>query len=492
MLVCIRDRTWKILFLSLLVAATALRLYRLDHFSYWLDEVIEVRFAQEAPPQFWKDLKYDGFHPPLDYLIVRGLEKLGPTDWQRRLLPVAWGIATMALLGLLVGRRAGRVAGLLAMALLAAAPVHVRYSQELRPYSLALLLLCLSLWLLADWLERAGIVRLLLLYLSCLATAYTLYLAAFVLGIAAAGMLIEDAFAADPRRRARTRNALRWSPAFIAALFVGYLPWWPVVLDVSRRRPLTSANPITFERIGRVLSFFSFAPDERTPLGVAGTTYMLLVLAGLFIAARTAGIRFLLFWGIGGFVAIEILSQIHPHYDAARRFLPAAVALTAAAAVALSAMADRRVARAVALVLLVAIFALDGRGLRVYFRQGRPDWRKLARQLQSRVAPGEKVFSENQWTQMCLGLYMTPHDRGRHHDPYRLPVLNLDGEIARLTWSWTPGTRAWLVCAGSPHYERLRRWSEPFDSFQVPEADGATVFRLDSDLRDAAFARVRP
>ncbi len=102
------------------------------------------------------------------------------------------------------------------------------------------------------------------------------------------------------------------------------------------------------------------------------------------------------------------------------------------------------------------------------------------------------MFSENQWTQLCLGLYMTAHEHGRHGDPYRLPVLNLDGEIIRLTWSWTPGTRAWLVCAGSPRYERLRRWSEPFTSFEVPEADGAIVFRLDPGLRDTAFARVPP
>ena len=35
-----------------LAAATILRLWRLDHFSYWLDEILEARFVRGSWPDF--------------------------------------------------------------------------------------------------------------------------------------------------------------------------------------------------------------------------------------------------------------------------------------------------------------------------------------------------------------------------------------------------------------------------------------------------------
>ena len=475
----------------LLAAGAAVRLYRLDHFSYGLDEVLETRFAQAPRDQFWKDLKYDGFHPPLDYLLVRAWERIGPADWQRKLLPVAWGIACVAAFGALIARRVGPRAGVLAAVLLAAAPFHVRYSQELRPYSLALLLLTVSLLLLDAWLEHPRATTLAALYVACLATAYTLYLAAFVLALAAGAMLVEDAFSDAPRRRRRARRFLAWSPLFGALLFVGYLPWWPVVLDVARRAPVSPRNPLTLARADRVLSFFAFAPWDGEPLGPAGLAYLALALAGLVVAARTPRARFLAVWAVAGLIGIEVLSQIHPHYDANRRFLPAGIAWTAAAAIAL-ARTGRAPRRRAALVVLLGLLALDGRALAAYFREGRADWRVLARFMKDRAMPGEKVFSENQYTQLCLGFYLSPHDRGRLAARDDIPVWNLDGEVVRLTWSWAPGTRAWLVLAGEPRQEKLRRWAEPFPADEVPPAEGAVVRRLEPALRDAAFARVPP
>jgi 4-amino-4-deoxy-L-arabinose transferase-like glycosyltransferase len=164
------------------------RLYRLDHFSYGLDEILQGFWVQGDWAFFWKSLKFDAVHPPLDYLIARGVEVFGPANWARKLPAVFWGTATVPVFAALVGRRAGRGAGLLTALLLAAAPFHVRYSQEFRPYALGVFLLGLSLLLLDFFLERPGILRLSALYLACLSTAYALYLAAAVLGLAAAAM----------------------------------------------------------------------------------------------------------------------------------------------------------------------------------------------------------------------------------------------------------------------------------------------------------------
>ncbi len=300
---------------GLLSAAAAVRLFRLDHFSYGLDEVLQAYWIQGDWAFFWKSLTFDAFHPPLDYLIGRFLEALGPADWVRKLPAVAWGVGTVGAVGLLVARRAGPAAGWIAALLLAFAPFHVRYSQELRPYSLGVFFLVLSLLALDRYLERPGPVRLAAVWLTCLATAYSLYLAALVLAMAATAMLLEDAFSRDEKRRQAARKFLAWSPAFAATLFIAYLPWWPVVLEATRRPAMAAAAPASFERWGRILSYFSFAPDDGQPLGRKEPLYLLLVVLGALRAATTPGLRFLAVWGVGGLAAIEVLGRLHPHYS---------------------------------------------------------------------------------------------------------------------------------------------------------------------------------
>jgi hypothetical protein len=473
---------------GLLVAAAAVRLYRLDHFSYGLDEILQGFFIQGDSRFFWKSLKFDAIHPPLDYLIGRFLELFGPADWARKLPAVAWGVGTVGAIGLLITRRAGHAAaGWMAALLLAFAPFHVRYSQEFRPYSLGLFLLVLSLLLLDRLLERPGPARLGALWLSCVATAYALYFAALVLAIAATAMLVEDAFSWSENRRRAARRFLAWSPAFAATLFIAYLPWWPVILEAARRPPPVPAPPMSWDRLTRLLSFFAFAPDDGQPLGRKGPFYLLLVVCGLVIAWRRRGLRFLVVWPVAGLLAIEILGHLHPHWYISRRFLPAGLAFPALAALPLAALAARPRGRPLAALLLAAVLFFDLRSLAVYFREGRADWRTLADFLRRESPPAERVFTENQYSQLCVAFYLVgptwlfeEGKRGRE-------VLNLEGEVVRLTWSWKPGERAWLVLAGEPRHPGLRTWAEIFPSLPFPAAEGTDLRRLDAGLRDRAF-----
>ncbi len=473
-------------------AAAGIRLFRLDHFSYGLDEILQAYWIHGSRDFFWKSLKFDAFHPPLDYLVDRAVEFLHPADAIRKIPAVAWGVGTVAALGVLIARRAGEAAGLAAAALLAFAPFHVRYSQELRPYSLSLLLLCLSLLALDAWIARRGLLRLAILFLACLGTAYTLYTAALVLGLAAAAMLAEDAFAPDPARRGAARRFLAGSPLFIFALWLAYLPWWPVFLEASRRPPMAARAPLSFERAGRILSYLAFAPDDGYPLKRAGIFFVVLAAAGMAIALSRRGLRFLFAWGAGGLVAIELLGQLHPHYDFSRRFLPAAPAVTALAALPLAALLARPVTRLAGALLLAAVLVLDARGLSIYFRQGRADWRVLADYLRREATPAEMVFTENQYAQLCVAFYLDGPEwleEAMTGGKPRWDFPNLEGEVVRLTWAWKPGRRAWLVLAGEPVHEGLRRWArENLPALAFPPSERAVLHRLDPDDRERALA----
>jgi hypothetical protein len=484
-----RDRLFIVAFGVVLAAATVLRLIRLDHFSYWLDEILEARFVQGSWPEFWKALRFDAVHPPLDYLIVRGVESLHPSDWVRKIPAALWGVGAIAALGALLNRRAGRLPALFGMALLAFAPYHVRYSQELRPYSLGLFLLCVSLLCLDSFLGKPGILRLAVLYLAVLSCAYSLYLAAFLLAISGTALVAEDCFSADVVRGRSARRFLAASPVFVGALFLGYLPWWPVLREAIRRPPPVGAEPLTLARLDRTVSFFTFAPYDGSPLGWPGIAAALLMASGVWFASRRQGLRFLAIWAPLGFLLTELLGRIRPHFFAPRWFLPAGIALTALAGVAIAGAVGRTPITSLApFATLGLMLAFSIQGLATYYQIGRPDWRPLADFLSRQSAPADRIFTENQYTQLCLDFYLFQESSS----PLENAALNVNGEVRPLAWSWPRGARAWLVLGGGPKSEELRRWAEPFPELPFPSAEGyAVVKRLDPSLRDEAIRRVR-
>lgn len=477
------DRKSRILFAAILLVAAALRLYRLDHFSYGLDEVIHAFWMRGDWSYFWEALKLDAVHPPLDYFIGYLLERAQPQDWARKLPAVAWGLGTIAAVGALLTRRAGSRVGLAAAGLLALAPFHVRFSQELRPYSLGLFLMCLSLLALERHLERPGWKRLLVLFPASLATAYALYLAALVLGIAALALLVEDAVSGDPVRRFHARRFLGRSPLFLAALLAGYLPWLPVLARAAQSPPPQPRPPLVLERLGRSFSFFGFAPADGHPLGWTGLLFVGLVVAGLLLALRTPRLRFLVGWALAGGLAIEALEQIRPHWYVTRHFLPVGIALVGIAALPVVRLLNEPRRRPLGLAVLACVLLLDVHGLAGYFRDGRADWRPLARFLKARPET-EPIFTGSQYTQLCTAFYVAGPDWLHRRSIGFRPIWSLQGEAQRLTWSWRPGTTGWLVVSWNDGDTPLAEWAKMFPGRSFPTAEGAILYRLDPALWD--------
>jgi 4-amino-4-deoxy-L-arabinose transferase-like glycosyltransferase len=477
---CIPAFAWA----ALAAVALSIRLYRLDHFSFWLDEVMQSFFIHGTWKQFWESLRFDAVHPPLDYLIDRLFEVFRPDDAARRLPAIVWGTGSVLLLTALMARRAGRPAGMLAGALLAIAPFHVRYSQEFRPYSLGVFLVLLSLVLLDRYLERPGAARLAALYFGCLAAMYALYLGALVLAVAATALAVEDALSPEPSaRRSAARRLLGWSPVFSLLLVAGYLPWLPVMREAAMRASPARPPEMTAERLGHVLAFYGFGSGENSAFGFAEIVYFFLAGAGVAAAIRRRGLRFLAVWIVAGSAAVELLEHIHPHFFGPRHFLPAGVALPAAAALAIAALGHRNLLRIGASILIVAgIIALDARGLHGYFEHGRPDWRPLGEYL--RAAPADqRIFTENAYAQLCVAYYVAgprwlhrPLPGGKESGR---SIIALDHDPAPIAWLWEPRKTAWLVLFGGKA-SAVKAWAEPYPGVAFPAAEGgAIVKRLD-------------
>ena len=487
----VKPRSW--LFAAVVAAAAGVRLYRLDHFSLWLDEIMQSYWAHGSWTFFWESLRVDANHPPLDFLACRAVAAAGAPDWMLRLPPVLWGTATVAVFGVLVGRRTTPRAGVAAAALLAFAPFHVRYSQEVRPYALGLLLLTLSLLFLDRTIERPRPGAIAALFVCTVGTFYTLYVAAVTLIVAGLGLLISDAAAAPGTRRENARRLLRFSPLFGAAVVLAYLPWWTVAVEAARRPPPAEATPITLDGALRTLGFFAFASGDGQPLGWAGAIYLLLGATGAVLALAAPGARLFAIWAIGGFAAIEVLSQIHPHFTATRRFLPAGLGLVALAAIGLARLADAPLGRAPAAVLLALFLVADARALRTYFAEGRVDWRPIAGFLRKNAAPTDRILARDAYQRLCLAYYVVGPgflERLTRQNAMEREIYPLEGTRIGLATAWPSGRDAWLVLYGSdPAAASVRRWASPFSKWDFPKAEGSTVFRLDALRRDAALGR---
>ncbi len=206
------------------LVAFCLRALRLEWQPLWWDEGYSVFFATE-PLAKMLALTAQDIHPPLYYALLHlwtlllGSARPGVI----RLLSVYAGVPAVPLLGVLaymLTRRRG--VAVLAACLLALNPLHVYYSQEVRMYSLALLLGLASTYALvklAVALDAGAPVRgkwFAWIVLNAL-LLYTLYYAAFLVVAQFIWLGI------GLRRKPRALLALLTAAAAMALLC---MPWW--------------------------------------------------------------------------------------------------------------------------------------------------------------------------------------------------------------------------------------------------------------------------
>jgi 4-amino-4-deoxy-L-arabinose transferase-like glycosyltransferase len=159
---------------ALLLVAAVLRLFTLGEESLWTDELLTLMFVQR-----WSGLELAVAlpqaqpHLPVYYLLLDAwVVVAGTGEFALRFPSAVFGVAAVGVI-YAVGREVGgHGVGLLAGAMLAVSKFHLRYSQEVRMYSLLTLLALASVYLLLR-LRRApsrrtalgfGLVTVVLLY----------------------------------------------------------------------------------------------------------------------------------------------------------------------------------------------------------------------------------------------------------------------------------------------------------------------------------------
>lgn len=220
------SRLW---WVPILALAIALRFYNLTAAAIWGDEGSSLLLSEYALADLWFHAAHD-VHPPLYFFLLRGwIELFGDSLWSIRGMSAIPGVIAVGLGVWLTRQLSTRRAAVLAGILLALLPTAVRYSQEVRMYSLLAVWLLGATLALVYWVRQPERTRYLATYVVLMAAGfYTHYFTALCVLVHWSYLAVLG-FTTAPDRRLITRPA--WWVANVTIVLL-FLPWLPNLLDL--------------------------------------------------------------------------------------------------------------------------------------------------------------------------------------------------------------------------------------------------------------------
>jgi len=204
------------LFALIAIAFVLARVWRLASSCLWFDEIFSVHAARHSWAGLVKFAAADIIHPPLFYALLKiWMAAGGESVLWLRLLPFFISIATILPFALLCRELSLRPAETnLALLLMAVSGFQIKYAQEVRMYSLLLLLSILSLWLFLRFLKNpSNRKHLVILTATNLLLVYTHYYGWVLLAVEGLIVLIS-----------RRKQVLQFLLS-VSVLLLAYVPW---------------------------------------------------------------------------------------------------------------------------------------------------------------------------------------------------------------------------------------------------------------------------
>ncbi len=386
--------------------ALLFRLIGLGGSSMWLDEIMETLMARDGLGELFSSLFYDRAQPPVEPLFTWALLAAGQGELARRLINAVLGAAAVALFARWVARRSDLPTASLTALFLATSPVLIRYSHELRPYALSLLL---SVWALdasERWLTRGADRFPLELTFAAGLAAMTHYLAvALWLPVAAAWF--------EARSEGRVAPLGFRLPTAMAVSMLPLAIWFALLAAYGgpqQNQPIAQWDWPLVERRFNDLLFRGYFGQPVSD-GAAILLALLTIVGFGVLARRRNGLTF--FAGLfAGTVVVEVVLLAMDRFSNLRYnqfgllFLLTAIAAGIVACARLLGIFNRYSGLATAGLLSSAIVASFVAGVVGYAQHGRPDWPAVARAVVALRGQEARVVTTNQIMQISLGYYL--------------------------------------------------------------------------------------
>lgn len=134
-----------LLVILIIAMATLLRLYRLDSQSFWIDEGYSV-WAAQTFSSIDPATSYSSDTPLYCFLLGQWM-RLFDTDFGIRLLSVIFGVAAVPIIFFLGRSVFNNTVGITSALFLALSPFHIKYSQEVRVFSIFFFFLLFAIYM---------------------------------------------------------------------------------------------------------------------------------------------------------------------------------------------------------------------------------------------------------------------------------------------------------------------------------------------------------
>ena len=379
---------------AILLLACAMRFYGSTSSAIWCDEGSSLMLSDYSFAGIWLHAAHD-VHPPLYFMLLHGWMALfGDSLVSIRTLSVLPG-ATTVLLGMwLVRLIATQRAALLAGLLLALLPTAVRYSQEVRMYSLMGLWLIGATIALVYWVKAPHKNRYPVIYSVLMAAAfYTHYFTAFCVIAHWLYLLLS----------VRSTGGLIKRPAWWLAntcILLLFLPWLPGLLNLMQHMDeLKSGGDVGWEpavdaRSLPAMTWQLLIQDEgdNLPWPLFWLGPIALFAAAVWMAVRDSTphrfTRLIVIYTLLPILAIYAISFVSPLFIE-RYVMFAALGLPLIVALAVDRLFKHR--RALAIMLLTLFVGTEMAGLRSNFTSDADHFDRLVEHVNQQFLPGDRI-----------------------------------------------------------------------------------------------------
>jgi mannosyltransferase len=492
-------RTAGVLLLAILLLALGLRLWGLDARGLWQDEIFTAAIAS-AENTLSEVVSIPLYNtalpaPPLYFLVTHAFLHVGDNDFLLRFPALSFGVLGVAATYVVGARLFGRGEGLVGALLLAVAPLHLRYSQDARFYTLQVLLSLLSAYFLyravfgseRKWYAGFAVCSILNLYNHLFAFFVLAAEVLFVAGLWAVGALARLRARQSPggREAAYTASLDRGGAlAFVGSLTIIALAYAPMIPHLARG--LGGGKGLGDVGLGLTLNT-TLVPQalDSWGLGPGWRILILLVpfLLGLIASARD-GRRALWLaccWFVVPLAILVILPAGHnfrPRY--VLFLLPLYLVLLARGLTATVSLLSQRWTgsrwrfQAVGVgVLLAGIGAMTVPAVQAYYQEDRVDWRGVSALVAGQMGPGDVIVSPGAFPQVVMP---------RYEESLEQAVFLIGGSEVFLSPEEEQAAGVWFV---GPAREKMRAIDE-----ELSQALGfflKVVFEVDDET--AAWGR---
>ena len=462
--------------------AFALRVYRLDAQSYWIDEGWTLHYAALTPAQLWHTLQTTRVVPPLyHFLTLYWSVLVGNGEYAMRFLSVICGTLSVPLT-MRFGKALGDVRlGFVAALLMAVSPYQIWHSQDARNYTMLTAAALMSMGSFVVVWQGRWEWRWQMLYILGMAWAlFTHYHALILIGVQ--GLFLSVTWLLQPKGIFGLRRLyLHWGMLLLITLGLFGL-WLYFGLGALKDYYNWIPQPTLWETYVRSAIAYSVGELVPMPLSVwLSLAFVVLFLGGLIYAARRSWrnwhshhmLALLMIYTLAPNLAAWLYGEVRTPVYLERYLIPVQVGYLLAVAMGVLAISDgaravlgraqlrwsRHAASLLGALSLGTLLGISGWVLYHHYFDptfAKPDWRTIARTITDYGLPQDGIIITGDGSEMVFDYYYEG-DLPVYLD-FNFPPPPIEKATQRLAEIVGQHRRIWYMPYGLPIDHVLEGW----------------------------------